>query len=309
MRINHGSKRETEHCPCPYERNSSFHRQGNCFSSKMRGMAMKNAKITLNEVVKRILCSTVLVLLSTFVISPVLAAPSEVGVVLMHGKWGSPQGMLPLARDLESEGYIVSNAEMSWSGRRLYDVDYPTALKEIEQQVRQLRAKGAKQVVVAGQSMGSNAAVAYASSGFDLDGLIILSPGHFPEGGMGQRLRSSFERARRMVAENRGAEAESFDDINQGKQRSIRVTASIYVSYFDPDGLGAITKNIKKLSKAMPVLLVIGTTDPFYPESKGMFDSAPPHPLSRYVALESDHFNVPKVVSAELLKWLKSFAQ
>ena len=59
----------------------------------------------------------------------------------------------------------------------------------------------------------------------------------------------------------------------------------------------------------MPVLLVIGTADPFYLESKAMFDSAPPHALSRYVVLDSDHFNVPKVVAAELVKWLDSFAQ
>ena len=255
---------------------------------------------------KRVICGAVFALLSALLIHPVSAASSEVGVVLMHGKWGSPQGMLPIARDLEAHGYMVSNAEMPWSGRRLYDADYPAALKEIEQQVRQLRAKGAKRVVVAGQSMGSNAAVAYASSGFDLDGLVILSPGHFPEGSMGRRLTSSLERAKRMVAEGRSAEAESFDDINQGKQRTIKMTASTYVSYFDPDGLGAITKNVRKLSKVVPVLLVIGTTDPFYPESRAMFDSTPPHPLSRYVVLESDHFNVPKVVSTEFLKWLDS---
>jgi dienelactone hydrolase len=135
--------------------------------------------------VKRVICGALVALLSASLVHPVLAASSEVGVVLMHGKWGSPQSMLPLARELESRSYLVSNAEMAWSGRRLYDVDYPAALKEIEQQVRQLRANGAKRVVVAGQSLGSNAAVAYASSGFDLDGLVILSPGHFPEGGWG----------------------------------------------------------------------------------------------------------------------------
>jgi esterase/lipase len=258
--------------------------------------------------VKRVICGALLALLALLV-HPVLAASAEVGVVLMHGKWGSPRSMLPLARDLESRSYLVSNAEMAWSGRRLYDVDYPAALKEIEQQVRHLRANGAKRVVVAGQSMGANAAVAYASSGFDLDGLVILSPGHFPERAMGKRLRPSLERAKSMVAANRSTDAESFDDINQGKQRSIKIAASTYVSYFDPDGLGAITKNIKKLSKAVPVLLVIGTADPFYPESKAMFDSAPPHALSQYVALDTDHFNIPTVAAAELLKWLDSFVQ
>jgi esterase/lipase len=258
---------------------------------------------------KRFLFGAVVALVFALFVYPVFAAPSEVGVVLMHGKWGSPQSMSSLARELESKGYLVSNAEMAWSGRRLYDVDYPTALKEIEQEVQQLRAKGAKRVVVAGQSMGSNAAVAYASSGFDLDGLVVLSPGHFPEGGMGKRLRSSYERAKSMVAANRGADSDSFEDINQGKQRSLKMTAGIYVSYFDPNGLGAITKNIKKFSKPVPVLLVIGTDDPFYPEAKAMFDSAPANAASRYVVLNTDHFNMPNVVAAEFVKWLDSFAQ
>ena len=162
---------------------------------------------------------------------------------------------------------------------------------------------------ISNRYMGSNAAVAYASSGFDLDGLVVLSPGHFPEGGMGKRLRSSYERAKSMVAANRGADSDSFEDINQGKQRSLKMTAGIYVSYFDPNGLGAITKNIKKFSKPVPVLLVIGTVDPFYPEAKAMFDSSPANAASRYVPLNTDHFDMPNVVAAEFLKWLDSFAQ
>ena len=258
---------------------------------------------------QRAIYGLLMALLPVLLAGSALAASSDIGVILMHGKWGSPKSMAPLARDLESRGFLVSNAEMPWSGRRLYDVDYPSALKEIEQQAGQSRAKGARRVIVAGQSMGANAAVAYASSGFELDGLVILSPGHFPERGMGNRLRPSIDRARSMVAANRSTESESFDDINQGKQRAIRIAAGTYVSYFDPDGLGAITKNIKKLSKSVPVLLAIGTSDPFYPDSKAMFDSATPHASSRYLTLESDHFNVSRMVSAEIVRWLESFTQ
>jgi hypothetical protein len=156
--------------------------------------------------------------------------------------------------------------------------------------------------------MGSNAAVAYASSGYDIDGLFIMSPGHFPEGGMGSRLRSSIERARTMVAAGRVSESGWFDDLNQGKQRSLKIPAGIYTSYFDPDGLGAFTKQIRKLPKPVPLLMVIGTSDPFYPQSKSIFDSAPAHKLSRYVALNADHFDVAKIVAPELLSWLASLA-
>jgi esterase/lipase len=110
--------------------------------------------------VKPFICQVVLALLYVFAGHSVFAASADVGVVLMHGKWGAPRGMVLLAGDLASRGYLVSNAEMPWSEKRLYDVDYPAALEEIEQQVSDLRAKGAKRVIVAGQSMGANAAVA-----------------------------------------------------------------------------------------------------------------------------------------------------
>ncbi|HEY7167984.1 MAG TPA: alpha/beta hydrolase [Candidatus Binatia bacterium] len=248
--------------------------------------------------------AVLLIFLSLSVSYSVFAASSETGIVLLHGKWGSPKGLAPLERELESRGYLVSNPEMPWSGRRMYDVDYPAALKEIEKEAAALRARGAKHVIVAGQSMGSNAAVAYAASGYEVDGLVIMSPGHFPEGGMGRRLRASIERAKNSVAANRSKDTESFDDINQGKQRSVRVPAGTYFSYFDPDGLGALTKTIQKLPKPIPVFLAIGTGDPFLSESKSFFDSAPTHPLSRYLTLQTDHFDLPKVVAPELLKWL-----
>jgi dienelactone hydrolase len=238
------------------------------------------------------------------------AAPADVGVVLLHGKWGQPGSMQALARDLESRGYRVSVPEMAWSGRRLYDKDYPSALLEIEEQARQLRGKGAKRIVIAGQSLGANAAVAYAVSGMDADALALLAPGHFPDRGMGGKAsQMAYQRARSLVDTGHGADAENFVDFNQGRQRPFRMSASIYVSYFDPAGLGAMTRNLPKLPRPLPVLLAIGTQDPFYPDAKALFDSAPAHPGSRLAVLEGDHFGMPNLVAAELLKWLETIPQ
>ena len=249
-----------------------------------------------------------LLLLVPFV--TVQAAPGDVGIVLLHGKWGQPNSMRSLGSVLESSGYKVSIPEMAWSGRRLYDKDYPAALREIEAEVKQLRARGAKRVVVAGQSLGANAAVAYASSGLDLDALVIFAPGHFPERGMGGRAgQEGAARSKSMVAAGHGDDLDSFPDTNQGRNRTVRMTAAIHQSYFDPDGLGAMTKTIRKLPKALPILLVIGTQDPFLPESRAMFDSAPAHEASRYVVLEGDHMGMPNLVSGEMLKWLEPLAQ
>ncbi len=236
------------------------------------------------------------------------AAPGEFGVVLLHAKWGAPQRLETLARDLEKQGYLVSIPEMAWSGERMYDIDYAAALQEIEKHGNALRARGAKRVIVAGQSLGANAAVAYASSGRSVDGLVLLSPGHFPESGMGKRLNPSIERARSLMAANKGSQLATFEDINQGQIRVVRTTARNYFSYFDPEGLGAMTRNIRKLPKPLPLMLVIGSDDPFLPESRAMFDSAPSSPASRYLVLDGDHFSVPGAVSGELLKWLGTLA-
>jgi hypothetical protein len=122
-------------------------------------------------------------------------------------------------------------------------------------------------------------------------------------------MKSSLVRAVAMVAANRGAATDNFEDLNQGRQRQIRITAAAYVSYFDPEGPGAMTRSIRKIAKPLPVLLAIGTQDPFFAESKAFFDSAPAHPSSHYVALEGDHGGLPNLVAAAMLKWLEPLSQ
>ena len=259
--------------------------------------------LALPSVLRRCLC--ILGLLIAHALLPVQAAPADIGVVLLHGKWGTPNQMQALSRDLEARGYRTSTPEMTWSGKRLYDRDYAAALKEIETAVRDLRARGIKRVVVAGQSLGANGAAAYAASGLHLDGLVLMAPGHFPDRGMGGKpLQDSLERARAMVAAGQGEAPGTFLDFNQGRQRQLSLKAAVYVSFFEPEGLGAMTRNVPRFVKPLPLLLAIGTQDVFHPYSKAMFDSAPAHPLSHYASLEADHLGLPNLVSAEMLKWL-----
>src|SRR6185503_7335076 len=162
-----------------------------------------------------------------FLCAAASAAPQDTGIVLMHGKWGAPRPLIPVARELESKGYRVSVPEMAWSGRRLYDVDYPAALAEVAREVEKLRGQGAKRVVVAGHSMGANAAVAYAMSNLPADAIVLLAPGHTPEGTMGRRVQASVQEARRRVSAGEGDSAGDFLDVNQGRDRTLRMSARI----------------------------------------------------------------------------------
>ena len=76
-----------------------------------------------------------------------------IGIVIMHGKGGSPMWHVPgLASSLAGKGYLVANLEMPWSGKRDYDVNVGAALGEVESALDTLRGKGAQKLFVAGHS-------------------------------------------------------------------------------------------------------------------------------------------------------------
>ena len=141
------------------------------------------------------------------------------------------------------QGFKVITPVMPWGLKRMYDADYPTALSEIEASVEILRKKGAKRIIVAGHSFGANASIAYAASGREVDGVIAIAPGHCPDL---DNFGASVAKARQMIAKGKAEETASFDDNPQGQHRTISTTAKIYLSFFDPDGLGPCQRVLRQ---------------------------------------------------------------
>src|SRR5204863_9727931 len=78
------------------------------------------------------------------------AANGDIGVVLLHGKGGTPAGYIePLASGLQKKGFLVSTPTMPWSKERIYDESFEDSLRDIDREVGALKQKGAKLVVVA----------------------------------------------------------------------------------------------------------------------------------------------------------------
>ena len=238
-----------------------------------------------------------------------LAAEGRIGVVLMHGKWGTPARYVDgLAGALRDKGILVSTPLMPWGRGRDYDADYPKALEQIAAEAQSLRQQGAATIVVAGHSFGANAALAYATSGADIAGIVMLAPGHTPERRQFRdRLSASVEKARGMLASGKGDERVSFDDLNQGKMAPIWTTPKIYMSYFDPEGIGAMPKNAAAIKKPTPLLWVVGRRDPLYGAGEAYaYDNAPAHPKSKFLTVDSDHFNTPRDATAAVVSWIDS---
>ena len=165
-----------------------------------------------------------------------------------------------------------------------------------------------KRIIVAGHSLGANAAIAYAGSGHDIDGIIAIAPGHVPDV---PRFRTgvagSLKKARQMIAEGKSDSSASFLDPTRGTTRTITTTAAIYLSYFDPEGLAAMPKSAAAIPRPIPFLWIIGNQDPLLSLGDNyVFNKAPKHPRSSYLVVPGGHGDTPNVGAAPIIDWLAS---
>ena len=236
--------------------------------------------------------------------------PKNAGIVLLHGKWGAPHGNIKsLADALKAHGYEVTTPFMPWSTKRGYDAPYPVAINELDDIVLKLRAKGLQRVYVMGTSFGANGSVAHAAYGKQaIDGVIAIAPGHTIElPSTSQLYKKSLATAANMVKDGKGEELETFTDFNSGKRRDIAMKASVFVSYFDPNGWASMSLSAKNVSQKIPLLVLIGGPHDLTAQlgKAYFFSSWPQHPKSAYAILEgAEHFTAPEFAIAPVLKWL-----
>jgi pimeloyl-ACP methyl ester carboxylesterase len=232
-----------------------------------------------------------------------------IGVVVMHGKGGSPMArhMTPFVTGLESKGFLVANLEMPWSGRREYDVDVAAAEQQVTAALNELRSKGAKKVFVAGHSQGGVFALYYASRN-PLDGLIAMAPGGSVDAPVyAQNVGGALALAQRMVADGKGAERGVFKDYEGSKGvNDIHTTAATYVTWFDPNGAMNQGKSSRAIPATTPVLYIAPRND--YPGlirfKSSMFAALPANPLTRMTDIDSDHLNAPRNSIDEIVRWI-----
>jgi esterase/lipase len=236
---------------------------------------------------------------------PLLSAAQDIGVVLMHGKGGRPEGYVAeLAAGLRGKGYLVATPAMPWAKGRIYDATFDEAMAQIDAEVQALRGKGARRVVVAGQSLGANAALGYAARGHT-DGIIALAPAHNPESPVfSRRLSADVERARALIAAGKGREKQTFAELNQGQIMEVTATPEVYLSWLDPDGAAVMPKSAAAIKAPTPLLFIVGSSERNAPAQSYIFDKAPAHPKSRYLTVGADHFRVPQAALDEVATWL-----
>ncbi len=253
------------------------------------------------------------IVLATLATAVAAQSPAGIGVVVMHGKGGSPERHVSeLASFLEGRGYSIANLEMPWSGRREYDVAVDAAEKEIQSAFEALRSRGAKKVFVAGHSQGALFALHYAGK-HPVDGVIAIAPGGSVSTPVFKReLGESVDRARRMISEGKSSEKTRFMDYEGSRGTNpVFTTPAVYLSWFEPDGAMSLLRAAKTVKAGIPVLYVGPTGD--YPNLlKGkavIFGALPAHPLTKLYEPDSSHLDAPSAAREEILRWTSQVAK
>lgn len=233
---------------------------------------------------------------------------SGFGVVLLHGKGGTPTTMIEgLSESLRKEGALVEAPELPWSARRIYDATYDQAMAEIDAAVERLKKGGATKITVAGHSLGGNAAIGYGARRKGLHAVVALAPGHLPEAwALRLRTRSAIVLAKQLVASGKGDVPMSFPDLAQGIPFSIKATPAVYLSMFDPEGPAVIPRNAAAM-EPVPFLWVVGVADPIFFHGRDYgFDPGAKHPKSKYMVIAGTHMTTPFQARRAIIDWLKS---
>lgn len=246
-----------------------------------------------------------LVAAAFFPAAPVHAEGPQIGIVIMHGKGGSPNKFVNgLASALESKGMLVANLEMPWSKQREYDVPTETAEQEILAALAGLKARGAQKLFVAGHSQGGAFALHFGGR-HPVDGIIGMAPGgnvatSFYIG----KISGSLGEARARVADGKGKEKARLEDFEGGKgSYPIEVTPENYLSWFDAAGAMNMDKAAQNVK--VPVLWLVAARD--YPSLRKanfpMFRSFPPNPLHKLAEPDADHLGTPAASVDLIVDW------
>lgn len=233
---------------------------------------------------------------------------SQVGIVIMHGKGGSPtKHVSDLASSLRDEGYLVANLEMPWSGSRNYDVSVDDGVREVETALAALRGKGAQKVFVAGHSQGGLFAL-YVGGKVAMDGVIAIAPGGNVDSKVfREKLGQYVDQARAMITAGKADEKTCFYDYESSKGTyPIITTPATYVGWFDPDGAMNQPNAAANVDFDVPVLYVGPTRD--YPGLIGikrmMFAALPNNSLHKLYEPDASHLEAPSASRNEIVRWI-----
>lgn len=214
-----------------------------------------------------------------------------------------------LAIDLYEDGFLIESPLCAWSKRKNYSQPVDIALSKcVTPRVKKLKKRGAKKIIILGNSLGANAAIRAGVVIDGIDGIVAMAPGHTPEH---QRTRDALSndiaQAKAKISAGNGHERIRFRDFNQGERNPKETSAENFLSWFDPKGKAVMALNAPKIKDGTAFLWIAGKDDIISNGTgKKIYESVPTHPNSEFVLVEGGHRDVRKFGKDRIIQWLRA---
>lgn len=241
--------------------------------------------------------------LSVISASPSAAAFERFGIVLLHGKTGTPGQFTQLYRDVTDLGYLVETPELCWSANRIYDRPFTACLEDVDAAIAVLKDLGAEGIIVAGHSLGGIGSLAYGATHESLAGIIALAPAGDPVAfGRIPTIAGSLKKARVAVQAGSGDVVDTFDDFVLGRALPVTATAADFLTFYGPESPGVMARTIP--AQKAPLLWVAGTRDSSQRNAPALFHTVPANAHNRFVTVNARHLGTPSAALDAILDWL-----
>ncbi len=245
----------------------------------------------------------VMVLIWPAIIPSPAAAFQRVGLVLLHGKTGSPAQFAGMTSMLDETGYGVETPEMCWSARRIYDAPLDTCFADIDRAVARLKADGFAAIVVGGHSLGGLVALAYAATHAGLAGVVALAPDGEPgDFNRYAKVAQSVRRAAAMMQAGKGDDTVHFTDRVLGRYVTIEATPRAFLSFLGPGSTLRPPSLLPRLQA--PLFWAAGSKDSSQRGAAALFRKAPGNGLNRFLSVNAGHMATPGAALVPMLDWL-----
>ena len=235
------------------------------------------------------------------------AAFQRVGLVLLHGKTGSPAQFAGMTGMLDETGYGVETPEMCWSARRIYDEPLDQCFADIDKAVARLRADGFAAIVIGGHSLGGLVALAYAATHDGLAGVVALAPDGEPgDFNRHAKVAAGVKRAAAMMKAGQGDNTVRFTDRVLGRYFAVKATPRAFLSFLGPESQLDPARLLPRIHA--PLFWAAGNRDSSQRNAFTLFGKAPENDLSRFLPLDADHLGTPAAALVPLVDWLDRIA-